>query len=327
MSERKVVGINPWLPWPLCDWPWWTESIRGERLAALRIGVAAVLLFDVLWNYLPLADDFFGRGSLGSPEIFAGNRAVSFRWSLLAGDPDRSWLLLALVGWAVAAAFLLFGLLPRLSAIVAWALSISFINLNFYIHNSGDNVRTIALFYLMLCPCAAVWRVRGAGPSLETPHAPRPTPHAGPVYVPAWPVRLLFVQLVLIYFVNGIYKVAGADWRDGSVMHYVLGNVAWTRFSYAQLPLPYPVIQLLTWTTLIFELFFPLLVVLRWTRIPVLWLGVSFHVGTAVLLQLCGFPLYMMCLYLPLVPWERFADGWRGSVARPSPCLVHQRVG
>src|SRR5262249_39395263 len=103
MSERKVVGINPWLPWPLCDWPWWTEPIRAERLAALRIGVAAVLLFDVLWNYLPLADDFFGRGSLGSPEIFAGNRAVSFRWSLLAGVPDRTWLLLALVTWAVAA--------------------------------------------------------------------------------------------------------------------------------------------------------------------------------------------------------------------------------
>jgi hypothetical protein len=304
MSERRVVGLSPWLPWPLRDWPWWTEPVRAERLAALRIGVAAVLLFDVFVNYLPLAYDFFGPSSLGSPEIFADNRAASLRWSLLSGLDDRSLVVASLVAWAVAAAFLLFGLLPRLSAATAWVLSISFINLNFYIHNSGDNVRTIALLYLMLSPCAAVWSVS----SRQT----RPTAaDQGSTYVPAWPLRLLFVQLVLIYFVNGLYKVMGADWRDGRIMHYVLGNLAWTRFSYAQLPLPFPVIQLLTWATVLFELSFPLLALFRLTRVPVLWLGVLFHFGTAVSLQLCGFPFYMICLYLPLVPWERYVDVWR----------------
>jgi hypothetical protein len=39
-------------------------------------------------------------------------------------------------------------------------------------------------------------------------------------------------------------------------------------------------------------------------------LGVLFHVGTAVLLQLGPFPFYMMCLYLPLLPWEKYADRW-----------------
>ena len=39
MNERNVVGLQPWLPWPLKTWPWWTQPVRAERLAVLRIGV------------------------------------------------------------------------------------------------------------------------------------------------------------------------------------------------------------------------------------------------------------------------------------------------
>jgi hypothetical protein len=44
------------------------------------------------------------------------------------------------------------------------------------------------------------------------------------------------------------------------------------------------------------------------TRTATLLLGVAFHIGTGVALQLGPFPFYMLCLYLPLVPWERLAD-------------------
>ena len=42
MSERTVVGLKPWLPWPLSRSPWWTEPVRAERLAVLRIGATSV---------------------------------------------------------------------------------------------------------------------------------------------------------------------------------------------------------------------------------------------------------------------------------------------
>jgi hypothetical protein len=117
--------------------------------------------------------------------------------------------------------------------------------------------------------------------------------------------------MVVIYFVNGVYKFAGPAWRDGNLLHYVFNNLAWTRFSSAQLSLPLPVIQVLTWTTLFWELFFPVLVLIPRVRTLALWLGVAFHIGTGVFLQLGPFPLYMICLYLPLVPWDRYVDWWR----------------
>jgi hypothetical protein len=299
----KTVGLRPWLPWPLCDWQWLTVPVRAERLAALRIGVAIALLIDIFVLYLPHAPVFFGRDSLGSPEVFA-SPPTSLRWSVLRGIENPSVLTGAFFAWAVAAAFLLVGVLPRLSALVAWALSISFLSINSYVHNSGDNVRSLDLFYLMLCPCAAVWSLGGwQKRSAEQP--------SSPVYVHAWPLRLLFVQLVIIYFFNGVYKSLGSHWRDGDVMHYVLSNVAWTRFSYAALPLPYSAIYVLTWATLIWELGFPLLVMMPATRKWTLWIGVVFHLGTFVFFQLCAFPLYMLCMYLPLVPWEKYADSWR----------------
>ena len=65
MSERTVVGLTPWLPWPLSRWPSWTEPVRAERLAAMRIALAGFLLLDQFLTYLPNLESFFGRDSLG----------------------------------------------------------------------------------------------------------------------------------------------------------------------------------------------------------------------------------------------------------------------
>jgi uncharacterized membrane protein YphA (DoxX/SURF4 family) len=306
MSERALMGTVPWLPWPLSTSPWWTQPVRAERLAALRIGVAAVLLVDILGMYLPQATDFFGAWSLGSPEVFADRTAwPHWRWSLLEGMADPRWVQGVLWVWAALAVCLLLGICPRLSAAGCWALSVSVLNANYYLHNAGDNVRTICLFYLMLSPCGAAWSVASCL---------RRRSRSGPVCIPPWPLCLLLLQLSVIYFFNGVHKAFGEDWRSGQVLHYVIGNLGWTRFAYSQVPLPEALLPLLAYLVLVWELTFPLLMLLPATRKPALWMGVLFHLGTAVLLQLVMFPGYMLCLYLPLVPWERYF----GEPSRPA---------
>jgi hypothetical protein len=299
MSERTVVGVQPALPGSLGRSAWWTEPVRAERLAALRIGIAAVLLLDVLGVYLPNASDFYGAGSLGASEVFAGaRRARVGSWSLLAGTDDPGILRAALIAWAVSAGLLLVGLASRLAAAAAWALSISFLNLDPYIHHAGDTVRIIILFYLMLTPCGAVW-------SLDAWLRRQFGGREGPLYVAPWALRLLFVQMVVIYFFNGVFKLAGAGWREGNVLHYVLADPAQTRWSYDELPVPWWASQALTWTVLAWEILFPLLVLMPMTRVVALMMGVAFHLGIGLLIELGVFPLYMICLYLPLLPWER----------------------
>jgi hypothetical protein len=298
VDDIRLVGTTPALPWPLNRSSWFTNPERAERLAALRIGVALVLLWDVLFTYWPLVDVFFGQGSLGSPEIFSSAKHGWQRWSLFHHVGDLATYRIILLSWAGAALCLLLGVFPRLSACWAWLCSISILGVNYYLHNSGDNVRTIALFYLMLSPCGAVWTL----PRWLRGH------RRGIVYVPAWPLRLLFVQLATLYCINGMYKMASSEWSSGVLMHYVMANLGWTRMSYAMVPIPLALLQLQTWTVLFWEFSFPLLVLLPVTRKPTLILGILFHLGTGLLLQLGPFPFYMICLYLPLAPWEKWLE-------------------
>jgi hypothetical protein len=460
MSERTIVGINPVLPWPLSGWEWWTRPVRAESLAVLRIALAALLLIDLLGTYLPQVHDFFGQGTLGSPEIWDYlARAPKWNWSLLRGFQDPLLMTMAQVvwicstgllvlglwgrlsaapegrrqpvlGWALAAwtfatvvgvlglwarigpnardgeslvwriplialgiaalfwclivwrrlavepdeddpilwrwalvamtvsgalaavglwrhlapwretpiwlrwtevpwhgdaavlkgamlvlvaatVLMLLGLCTRLAAVLVWLLSMSFSNLNWYIDNAGDQVRVISLFYLMLAPCGAAW-------SLDSWWARRRGRLTGPVYIHPWALRLLFVQMALIYFCNGVYKAAGSDWHEGSSLYYVWCNLTLTRFSITQLPVPYWVTQWMTWTVMVWELAFPLLVVVKWTRVPALLLGVSFHLGIFATMEIGGFAPYMLVLYLPLLPWDRWLSDDRGTTTTGS---------
>src|SRR5262249_22166852 len=155
-----------------------------------------------------------------------------------------------MAAWAVAALLLLLGLGTRAAAVAVWALGQSFDNLNWNITNAGDQVRSIITFYLMLCPCGAAW-------SLDDWLARRWGGRRGVAYVSPWPLRLLFVQMIYIYFMNGLYKYMGEHWFAGTSLYYVLGDVVLARVSYAQFPVPLEVLRVMAWSVLIWELTFP----------------------------------------------------------------------
>jgi uncharacterized membrane protein YphA (DoxX/SURF4 family) len=369
-----VVGVRPWLPGSLGKWAWFNDPVRAERLAALRIGVALCLLLDILGTYIPHLSDYYGSGSLASPDVFADRfQSPHWHWSILRwlpetwGPPVLAWI------WVGAGVALLVGWRPQLAAAIAWALSLSFYNTNYYLHNSGDRLRHTLLFFLMIAPCGAVWaisRIRktpsppsplpqsrergeadllpspgfvgegtgvrvgfaaeglgvgfaGEGPGVSKipadslPNASRPDsllpsppvsggegPGArGDVFIYPWVLRLLFIQMTLIYFFNGVYKLMGAEWRDGTVMHYVLHDVGWSRIS---LPLPLWLERGSAWLVMGWELGFPLLILIPRLRVPTLVLGAVFHIVSGIQLELGIFPLYALCFYLPLVPWEKW---------------------
>jgi len=307
IMEKPVVGLKPWLPWPLDKWGWWSDPVRAERLAVLRIALAAVLLIDLLTSYRPHLHEFFGKGGLGGSQMFAYyGEAPKFNWSLLRGFGEGflgSWqdnaffLEAAFWAWVLATFFLMVGFWTRPAALVTWALSMSFANVNPNIDNSGDTIRGIILFYLMLCPCGAAW-------SIDCYWQRRRQAFNGSQYVWPWPLRLLFIQMVFIYFMNGLYKVVGANWVSGDSLYYILGDLTLTRVSIADLPVTFVLAQIATWLVLAWELTFPVLVLFRRTRAPALWFGVAFHLAIFATMELGGFVPYILCLYLPLLPWE-----------------------
>src|SRR5262249_33141001 len=118
-----VAGVEPWLPWPLCAWTWWTRPVPAERLALLRIGLSFCLLIDLWFNYRPHLLEYFGAGSLGDPDLFAWYaKAPRWNWSLLRGLGDPLLSTLVFIGWMLATVWLGLELLVSLTGdgAVAW---------------------------------------------------------------------------------------------------------------------------------------------------------------------------------------------------------------
>ena len=87
-AVKQAPYVRRWLPGALGRWDWLTAPVRAERLAALRVGVGLVLLFDILYSYLPFLRDYYGPGSLGDPDVFASRfEWPSWHWSVLRWLP------------------------------------------------------------------------------------------------------------------------------------------------------------------------------------------------------------------------------------------------
>lgn len=297
-AEQRVVGVQPILPAWLAGWDWWTKPVRAEGLAALRIGVGLVLLLDMLVTNAPHWQLFFGPRGLGSAAVF-GSRFSSdhayFSLASLFPADSAGWWYVALI--SLAACGLITGVLPRVSACVAWVMTLTMLNENYYIHNGGDRLRCILLFVLIFAPADAVWSLK----SWQARRAP-----AEPTFIYPWAQRLLFVQLVLLYFMNGVYKLFGAEWFEGDTIYYVSHDLWWSRLSADWLPVHYLVLRLATWGVLAWEVTFPLAVLSRRCRPWALAIGAAFHVLTGLTLSLGVFPLYALCFYLLELPWDKF---------------------
>lgn len=136
--------------------------------------------------------------------------------------------------------------------------------------------------------------------------------------IEAWPRRLLVLQVVVMYFMAGVQKAAVAWWPWGgfSALFIILQDLAVARHPFEWLRTYYPLTQLLTAVTMLFEWGAGLVPFAFWCRATrtrpgwlraqlnrvgfVPWwllLGVGMHLGIAGTMQLGIFPFAMMAMY------------------------------
>jgi hypothetical protein len=302
-APPRFVGIQPWFPLGLNRWSWLTEAVPAERVAALRIAAALAVLADLFGGYFPHYGLFFSPEAVGGRDLFADRfRPGHLDWSVLRVLPDEGGPALVFGVWVGAAVALLIGWRPLLAGLVAVVCAVSVANSHPLLTNGGDRLRT-TLFLTVAVSCSgAVWGVS----------AVRPRGDPRPVLVPGWPVNVLLVQLAVMYFFNGYYKILSPSWRAGTVMYYASNDLGWSLLPGVAAQVPLGVHQLLAWATLVWELGFPVLVLLRGTRAATLLVGFLFHLATFLTLEVGAFALYAMACYAVFLPWER----WRRPPVR-----------
>jgi Vitamin K-dependent gamma-carboxylase len=179
----------------------------------------------------------------------------------------------------------------RLMSVLLWLGMLSLYHRNPSSNSGPDAVSVIFCFYLMLCPS-------GAAHSLD---ARREAKHRGtpaePLIIP-WGLRLLEMQVCLIYFQSCVLKCSGPAWMDGTATHYVLFNREFRWFNLEWLGAFPLLINVMTHGALLIEFALAFWLWFRATRRWAILGGLLLHAGIRPVLNLPGFGEVMCASYL-----------------------------
>ncbi len=104
-------------------------------------------------------------------------------------------------------------------------------------------------------------------------------------------------QLAIIYMYTGFEKLKGSTWWDGTALCTVFANPQFINYDLIFLR-NFPLFFTIgTFVTLLFEVYFPAMMLFKAGRYSFLCLGVFFHLMIGVLLSLMPFSLIMMGTY------------------------------
>ncbi|WP_375488831.1 HTTM domain-containing protein [uncultured Mycobacterium sp.] len=280
-------------PWVAAAENWrtfWFRSQPAYTLGLVRIAFGAVALGWTL-SLLPDLHELFGPHGI-APQQPAG----SFQWGLFAiWNSDRALL----IGWAVllnCSLALMIGWHSRLAALVVFVLILSFEHRNPSVWNSGDLLVRLEALFLALSPCGAALSLdqrRSTGMFWSAQQRPQ------------WPVRLMQLQLSLIYLASALSKLNGSAWPEGTAVSYALRLQD-------MLLVPAPrwfannalLMNAATWGTLAVEFSVAILVWNPRLRPWVLAAGVVMHTMIMIAVAVGFFSLAMFVLYLAFVPSE-----------------------
>jgi hypothetical protein len=273
----------------------WFEPEPTSTLAFVRIAFGLVAL---AWALALLADFsawFGGDGIL--PRHPAPVRGTWGPLDVVGGDAAAAVCLVVL---ALASACVVVGYRTRAAAALVFLGLLAFQRRDPFVFDSGDALLRITALFVALSPA-------GASLSLDRARRARERFWEFPARAP-WALRLMQVQLSVLYVATAWTKLRGTTWNDGTAVSYSLRLDDLERF-----PVPHFVTDslllanLMTYGTLAIELAIGVLVWNRRARPWVLGLGVALHLGIEYSIRVGFFTLALLVLYLAFVPSDTAA--------------------
>lgn len=160
---------------------------------------------------------------------------------------------------------------------------------NIYLLDGGDVLTNLALMFMLLV----------------LPQRTRRDPGRERIWLHNIGVNAITIQLMIVYAVSGFWKAGGKLWMQGTAL-YSISQV--TEFSQPELQALFWngfLVTLLTYGTIIFQLWFPI-AILSPLKLPWLLGGLVLHVGIAASMGLITFSLVMMGLDLFLITDDEY---------------------
>jgi hypothetical protein len=277
------------------------QPVDARIPAIFRIAVGLVATLD-LADRLRDAFTFYSSQGLLAPDASIGGAGL-LPLLLLGPSPSPARVTIFFVfGFVVLTCFTL-GYRTRLAAVLTWIVIFTIQMRNRTICDGGDTLLRILCFWSLFVDL-------GGRLSLDVWLRRRP-PQAT---VPGLPVRLLRLQIGLVYLTAGLAK-SGASWHDGSAVYYAVQSLDFGRPPGVWLAAHPLLARAVAFSTLVIEVAFAPLVLapLRTTvaRALGLALGLALHLGIALTMRVGIFSWVLPAAYAIFL-----SPSWIDSVLR-----------
>jgi hypothetical protein len=249
----------------------WFAPRSLAPLALVRIAFG-ILVFLWALSVLPDAKTFFGPdGVLTDPPSRDG------AWSLLHVWDSGTAPVVLVVLLGIGGLFLAAGVGTRVASVVVFVAFVSLGNRNPFIGNSGDALLRVLSLYMVF----AAWAPRSA-----------------------WPLRLIQIQVSLIYIGTVWAKLRGHNWPDGDAVAYAFRLEDLARFAVPDVGSSVFLTNVMTYGVLVVEAALGVLIWVPKLRKWVLLAGVCLHLGIEYRLRVGFFSWTILTTYLAFVPGE-----------------------
>lgn len=242
----------------------------GFQLAILRIGVALTVLIKVFAEFSDLDMLFSQHGII--QDILSRPLQISYSLSLPAVidlfhiQNEHLFLSCLYILFAIAAFSLLIGFKSRLSALICLLIHMMVFNGYNLIAFGFDGFLFSLLFYTLMFPVGKVYAIDVLTGKRDN--------HIDPKELNLY-LKIMQIHLCIVYLTAGVSKYGGQEWMDGTAIWKAINQPQfYTYFTPAikSLASNTLVCALLTWGTLFAEIFFSVLIWVKWGKIRVIML-------------------------------------------------------
>jgi uncharacterized membrane protein YphA (DoxX/SURF4 family) len=271
----------------------------SEWAAVQRILIGSLLLLTFIMDMSHL-EDYFGIDGLQSLQTVKSQFRYHFN-NLFHLLPENNSSLYFITGLHILAALcFIFGFCSRVAAIVLFITLVSFNQRNINLLSSYDLLLRINIMLLIFAPIGdhfsidSFLRKRRGKSEVEQK--------------PVWILRLIQIQLSVVYVMTVYQKLKGDTWFDGTALYYSSRLHDFTRYPLSFITDSLIMLKLLTWGTLVLEFFLGTLIWVKEFRKPLVITGIVFHIGIEYLMLIPHFEIIMMILLIAMLTPNEQAD-------------------
>jgi hypothetical protein len=268
----------------------WFEPQGTSTLALFRIAFGLVATFWTL-SLAPNLFAFYGPDGI----MPAYPRDGLGAWGVLAISNSQPFVVLVFAATLLASLALTVGLRTRVAAVVVYLGILAFDRRNPLVGNSGDALIGNLALFCALAPS-------GVALSLDRLRAAPGRFWEFPARAP-WALRLIQIQLSVVYLSAVWQKVQGELWRNGTAVSFALRITDIHRLATPEF-LTHSVVmsEFLTFGTLALEAALGILIWNRAARPWIVTMGILMHIGIDLSLLVGFFSFAMIVCYITFIP-------------------------